>query len=94
MPRSKEIPDPLPESFETIDEFVEFWDRHSTADYPEAFREVEGEVRVERRHYYRVTLDAPLGAQLSIQAQAQGVTLDTLVNRLLKEHLHHSTHVS
>jgi hypothetical protein len=94
MPGSKESRDPLPESFETIDEFVEFWDTHSTADYPEAFREVEGEVRVERRRYYGVTLDAPLGAQLAQQAQVQGVTLDTLVNRLLKEHLRHFTHVS
>lgn len=94
MPRSKEIRDPLPESFETIDGFVEFWDTHSTADYPEAFREVESEVRVERRRYYGVTLDSPLGEQLAEQAQVQGVTLDTLVNRLLKEHVRHFTHAS
>jgi len=94
MPESKEKRDPLPETFETIDDFVEFWDTHSTADYPEAFREIEGEVQVEQRRYYSVTLDPSLGAQLARQAQVHGVSLDVLVNRLLKEHLRHFTPAS
>lgn len=94
MPGSKESRDPLPETFDTIDEFAEFWDTHSITDYPEAFREIEGEVQVEQRRYYSVILDASLGAQLARQAEAQGVTLDALVNRLLKEHLRHFTPTS
>ncbi|MCC7165370.1 MAG: hypothetical protein IT331_22920 [Anaerolineae bacterium] len=77
--------DPLPDSFETIDEFVEFWDTHSTADYPEAFRPIKGKVNLERRRYYRVSLEAQLGAKLEQRARAQGKSLDALVNQILKE---------
>lgn len=87
MPRNKKTRDPLPSSFKTIDEFTAFWDTHSIADYPEAFREIKGKVKVQRRRYYRVALAAPLGAQLEQRARVQGLTLDALVNQMLKESL-------
>ncbi len=80
--------DPLPDSFETTDEFAEFWDTHSTADYPEAFRPVKSKVRVLRRRFYRVTLDPQLGSKLEERARAEGVTLDALVNQMLQDKLH------
>lgn len=89
MPRNRKSRDPLPKSFKTIDEFVEFWDTHSTADYPEAFREIKGEVNVQRRRYYRVAVDSQVGAKLAREARAQGLTLDALVNQMLAEHLRH-----
>lgn len=80
--------DPLPESFDTIEDFITFWDTHSTADYPEAFREVGGTTKVQRRRFYRVALAPSLGAQLALHAQKEGTTLDALVNRLLQQCIH------
>lgn len=56
MPKNKKTLDPLPQTFDTLDEFIEFWDTHSTADYPEAFREIEGTTNVRERRFYRVAL--------------------------------------
>ena len=89
MPGDRKARDPLPESFRTVDEFTAFWDAHSTADYPKAFHEIKGKVKVQRRRYYRVALASALGAQLVRRAQAQGMTLDALVNQMLKECLRH-----
>jgi uncharacterized DUF497 family protein len=88
MAKNKKTRDSLPKTFETVDEFAAFWDSHSTADYPEAFREVRGTVKVQRRRYYRVALASRLGAQLARRARTQGVTLDTLVNQILKANIH------
>jgi predicted HicB family RNase H-like nuclease len=89
MPRNNKVRDSLPESFKTVDEFIEFWDTHSTADYPEAFREIKGPVKVQRRRYYRVALAAHVGEQLAERARAQGLTLDALINQMLEEQLRH-----
>jgi predicted HicB family RNase H-like nuclease len=89
MPKSKKPVDTLPQSFKTIDEFIEFWDTHSTADYPEAFREIEESVRLRERQHYRVALDSRVGKKLAEQAEAKGVTLDKLVNQLLSAQLRH-----
>ena len=90
MPKNKKPLEPLPESFETIDEFVEFWDTHSTADYPEAFREIKEPVRVQQRQHYRVALNVRVGKKLAEQARARGVTLDKLVNQMLSEQIRHT----
>ena len=87
MPKSKKPKDALPQSFETIDEFVEFWDTHSTADYPEAFREIQEPVHVQQRQHYRVALNVRVGRKLAEQARAKGVTLDNLVNKMLAEQI-------
>ncbi len=88
MPKNNKQRDPLPQSFKTIDEFVEFWDTHSTADYPEAFREIREPIQLRERRHYRVALSPRVGKQLAEQAQAKGVTLDKLVNQLLSAQLH------
>lgn len=89
MAKNKKTRDPLPKMFETIDEFAAFWDSHSTADYPEAFREVKDTIKVQRCRYYRVALGSQLGAQLARRARTQGMTLDVLVNKILKANIHH-----
>ncbi len=86
MPKNK-TRDPLPKSFYTIDEFVDFWDSHSTADYPEAFREVKGKVKLRQRRYFGVPLKTKIATRLAKRARAQGVTLEILVNRMLEENL-------
>jgi predicted HicB family RNase H-like nuclease len=90
MPRNKRIRDPLPESFKTVNEFAKFWDSHSVSDYPEAFREVGTKVTVRRRRHYGVTLDTKIAAQLAKRAQAEGKSLDMLVNQMLADHMHHA----
>ncbi len=79
--------DPLPQSFNTIEEFVEFWDTHSAADYPEAFREIKTPVHIEQRQHYRVALSPRVWKELAEQAQAKGMTLDRLVDQLLSAQL-------
>jgi len=86
MQKNKKKRDPLPESFGMIDEFVQFWDTHSTADYPEAFREVKGKVTLKQRRYL-VALRPRLMKQVSQRAEKEGVSTETLINVWLTEKL-------
>ena len=51
---------PIPENFASAEEAVEFWDRHSTADYEDLMEDVEMELspalrsRLERKKAYRL----------------------------------------
>ena len=86
MPRNKKSRDPLPQSFKTIDEFVSFWDTHSTADYPEAFREIKGKVNLKHRRYL-IALEPRLLKQVTRKAEAEGVSTETLINVWISEKL-------
>lgn len=44
MKKNKKHREPIPESFNSIEEAGEFWDTHSLADYWDQTREVEIEV--------------------------------------------------
>ena len=67
----------------SVEEIAEYWDTHSLADHWEETREVEFEVRAPRR----VTIEPEVYAQLEQQARTRGVSLSTLVNSWLVEHL-------
>jgi hypothetical protein len=87
MPRSK-LParkrEPLPENFASIDEFQEFWDTHSSADYEELMEDVTVDIDIRSsRVYCAVAKD--LLAQLHTQARRQGVSTETLINLWLRE---------
>ena len=82
--------DILPENFKTVDEFVKFWDAHDTEDYPNAWREVPVTVTMKTRKYPRIVLEPTVARQLDRRARAQGVSLNKLVNQLLKDTLKHS----
>jgi len=69
----------------TLEEIAEFWDTHSLDDYWDQTHEVEFEVRALRRR--RVTLDPDIYARLEAQAQARGLSPETLVNLWLAERL-------
>lgn len=90
MARNKSEREPLPEQFKTIDELVAFWDTHDTEDYPEAWREVQFDVRINEHKYPRIVLEPGLAQQLSQRARRLGISLNDLVNELLKEGLRHS----
>ncbi len=86
MAKNKKTREPLPKSFKTLDQFTEFWDTHSTADYPEAFREVKGKVNIQYRRYL-VALEPQLLKRISERAKEKGVSTETLVNVWLGEKL-------
>lgn len=87
MPRSKSHTrkrEPLPENFELIDEFQEFWDTHSSADYEDLMEDVEADIDIRAsRVYCAVAKD--LLAQVRAQARRQGVSTETLINLWLRE---------
>jgi hypothetical protein len=70
---------------QTLEEIAEFWDTHSLADYWDETREVEIEVRAERRR--RITLDPDVYTQLETQARIRGLLPETLVNLWVAERL-------
>jgi hypothetical protein len=70
---------------QTLEEIAEFWDTHSLADYWDETREVEIEVRAERRR--RITLDPDVYVQLETQARIRGLLPETLVNLWVAERL-------
>jgi hypothetical protein len=87
MPRSKpqaRKPEPVAENFESIEEFQEFWDTHSSADYEELMEDVKVDIDIRSsRVYCAVAKD--LLAQLRAQARRQGVSTETLINLWLRE---------
>jgi hypothetical protein len=78
--------DVLPEDFATIQEFWEFWDTHSTADYEDALEDVTFEVDLtSSKMYFPVAKD--LLEKVRIHARRQGVSPETLINLWLQERL-------
>jgi hypothetical protein len=78
--------DPIPENFRTLEEFWEFWDTHSTVDYPEFLKPVKVSVRLAKgAKVLRVADD--LVSSLRRRARRQGLTLEALVNRWIRERL-------
>jgi CopG antitoxin of type II toxin-antitoxin system len=87
MPRSKPHlgkREPLPENFESIDDFQEFWDTHSSADYEELMEDVKMDVDVRSSRVYCAVAKDIL-TQLRVQARRQGVSTETLINLWLRE---------
>ncbi len=84
--QDKKSKDVLPESFSTREEFSEFWDTHSTADYEEVMEPVEVEIDLaSSKIYCPVAKDLLL--QIRQEARKQGVSTETLINLYLREKL-------
>lgn len=76
--------DPLTENFKSLEDFWEFWDTHSTADYEDLMEDVDVQIDLRRsKRYYPVAKG--LINQLKTQARQQGVSTATLINLWLKE---------
>ena len=67
------------------EEIGDFWDRNSLADHWDQTREVEFELRAQRRR--RIAVDPEIYERLEQQARVRGVSLETLVNQWLSEDL-------
>ncbi|MEL6469449.1 MAG: CopG family antitoxin [Cyanobacteria bacterium J06623_4] len=82
--------DPIPEEFETYEEFSNFWDTHDTTDYPDAFENVQVEDVDIRSRRFEVEVEADIMSVLSKIANQQGVAVQQLVNRLLRDTLNNA----
>ena len=88
MPKNKTVvsKDPLPENFTTLEEFWEFWDTHSSADYEELMEPVEAEIVLSSEKVYcPIAKDVML--KIRNEAKHQGVSTETLINLWLQEKL-------
>jgi hypothetical protein len=79
--------DTIPENFETLEAFWDFWDRHSLADYKDKLREIEVEVDLQDEETETIVLDKGIAEQVGKIAAQQGISKATLVNLWLKEKL-------
>jgi hypothetical protein len=78
--------DPLPENFETIEEFDDFWSSHSSADYEDLMDDVVVEIDLSSsKTYYPVAKE--LSEKLRVYARQQGVSTETLLNLWVQEKL-------
>ena len=78
--------DVLPDNFTSLDEFLEFWDTHSSADFEHRMEAVAIEVDLtSSKAYMPVAKD--LLSKVRAQARRQGVSSETLVNLWLQERL-------
>ncbi len=76
--------DPIPEQFDSYEEAGEFWDNHDTTDYLEDFVTVEVNSKLQQKHY-EIEIDLDLIQHLKNQAKKQQVTIQDLVNQILRE---------
>lgn len=86
MPRGKKERDPIPENFNTLEEFWEFWDNHSLADYEDLLHEVPCRVNIVRRTHI-VAVEPDLLDEIATYAQSRGVSCETVINLWLREQL-------
>ncbi|MBI1929167.1 hypothetical protein HYR99_33595 [Candidatus Poribacteria bacterium] len=77
--------DSLPEDFGSLEAAAEFWETHDTTDYPS--RKVE-DVKIDiQTMMLEIQLDAKVAYRLLRIADEKGISIDALVNALLKSGL-------
>ncbi len=81
--------DPLPENFNSLEDFWEFWDSHSSADYEDFMEPVDVEIELSSNKVY-CAIAKNVFAQIRSQAFQQGVSTETLINLWLQEKISHS----
>ena len=70
----------------TLREIGDFWDSHDTADFEAETCPVNFDVDVQTRRHY-VTMDPDLLKRLRQEAQARGLSAESLINLWLQERL-------
>lgn len=78
--------DPMPSPEAHLEEVIEFWDTHSTADYEDEMEDVSFEIDLQEE-IFTVAIIPELVDLMERQAKARGVTTETLVNLWLAEKL-------
>ena len=82
MSASKSIP-----ALNSYEEFTEFWDMHSLADYWNETEPAEFEISEQLGQHYLVPVDRNLLLRIRQLARSRGVTIETLTNLLLEQRL-------
>lgn len=83
--------DPLPENFDSFEEFWAFWDTHNTTDYEDLMEDVDVQINLRSSKIY-CAVAKDLIAQLRAQARQQGVSIETLINFWLQEKITKAAH--
>ncbi len=78
--------DTLPENFDSIETFWQFWDTHSSADYEDCMEPVQVEIDLSSSKMYCAIAKDVL-VQVRTEARQQGVSTETLINLWLQEKL-------
>jgi hypothetical protein len=85
-PKRSVIRGDLPESFSSVAEAAAFWDEHDSMDFEDQMIDTEFTVDIKQRRYLVPIAGGVLEA-VQVEARSQGISTETLVNLLLKEHL-------
>lgn len=87
MVKNKEVVEPIPEHFASLEEAGEFWDTHDLGDYWELTEEVEFDVALQRERVL-VAVEPALAQKVASMAHRRGVATETLINLWLSEKIH------
>ena len=79
--------DPIPEHFTSIEEAVEFWDTHDTADYEAYLKEVPDANPNIKTITREVKFEPEVALKVAKLAKAKGVSFSELINFWVKEKL-------
>ncbi len=82
--------DPIPHNFATVEEAAEFWDTHDLTDYEDVWREADFHVNLQKPSPPQVELEPEIAAEFAKRAKAKKMTLESYVNRALREFLNKS----
>jgi hypothetical protein len=78
--------DEIPEEFPSEEEAGRFWDTHDSTDYLDQMEPVEGDLRLERRHF-EIEVDSEVVEALRQRATTEHVAASRLANDLLRREL-------
>ncbi len=70
-------------------EIGEFWDEHDLSDYWDQTREVQMDVDIQSSRVY-FAVEKALAEKLRTEAENRGVSPETLLNKLVQEHVNES----
>ncbi len=85
--QSEPIPsEPIPNEFASYEEAAEFWDTHDTTDYLEAFKTVDVQAELRKRHY-EVEVDEDIIEEFRKRAQRLGIPVSQLVSEMLRKQI-------
>lgn len=78
--------DLIPDNFETIEEFWNFWDTHSLSDYEDNLKEVNLKFNLKRRYYY-IPVVPEIIKKIKQFSEKEGISIETITNLWLQEKL-------
>ncbi len=74
----------IPEEFDSYEQAAEFWGKHDTMDYPEAFETVNAKTELRGRHY-EVEVDESTMLTLRKRARRRGISVRELISDLAQK---------